>query len=520
MTPSEKNTRTQKTLQNAKINALCFLLAAVVTFFSRKILIDALGVEFMGLTTTINSILGFLNIAELGICSVIAVVLYKPLFDDNKQQIKEIVSILGYLYRNIGLIILGIGIIVSFFLPVFFKDAGFSWSILLIGFYCFLGSSVFGYFLNYRVQLLSADQRNYVVTGYYQLVMLCKTIVQLLSAIYLKSFVLYFIIELVFALIYSWVLNQKIRQTYPWLQTSRRQGKQLLAKYPDIRVKIRQIFIHKIGGFVQNEFVPLTLYALISLPIVTLYTNYTIISGVCISVVAAVLNSTSASVGNLVAEGDKENIFRVYRELFTIRFFVSGLLATCMYFLISDFIRLWLGSEFVLSQTVALLIAVQLFLNLLRKVTDEFIDAYGLFQDVWSPVVECSLFITLAIVLGLKWGLTGILCAPVISTGLVIYIWKPYFLFTRGLHISCIKYIRLFATHALALLMAIVAGYFVMQGMHHYIATPSIPAWIGIALLLLLVVSIAFLLGLYLFTNNLPMVFNRIKLITHNTHHY
>ncbi|GAL67064.1 hypothetical protein [Jejuia pallidilutea] len=78
--------RIQKTLLNAKVNVLFYVLSVFVVFFTRKIFLDKLGVEFMGLTGTVGSILNFLNLAELGVSTAIGFALYKPLFDNDKKR--------------------------------------------------------------------------------------------------------------------------------------------------------------------------------------------------------------------------------------------------------------------------------------------------------------------------------------------------------------------------------------------------------------------------------------------------
>ena len=66
-----------------------------IGFFSRRIFIRILGVEVMGLNSTAASILDFLNLAELGIGTAVAVSLYKPLFDRDEQSIREIIALQG-----------------------------------------------------------------------------------------------------------------------------------------------------------------------------------------------------------------------------------------------------------------------------------------------------------------------------------------------------------------------------------------------------------------------------------------
>ena len=78
-----------------------YFLTLVLSFFSRKIFLDCLGADFLGLTGSLGSLLGFLNLAELGIGTVVGYTLYKPIYDQDQQKINEIISY----YEQVGYII-------------------------------------------------------------------------------------------------------------------------------------------------------------------------------------------------------------------------------------------------------------------------------------------------------------------------------------------------------------------------------------------------------------------------------
>ena len=67
--------RVHKTVLNAKVNLLFYFLTLVISFFSRKIFLDFLGAEFIGLVGTLGNILGYLNLAEFGILNCISFLL-------------------------------------------------------------------------------------------------------------------------------------------------------------------------------------------------------------------------------------------------------------------------------------------------------------------------------------------------------------------------------------------------------------------------------------------------------------
>ena len=151
--------RVHKSILNAEVNLLFYFLSLFFAFFSRKIFLDNLGAEFIGLTGTLNNILGYLNLSELGISACIGYFLFKPLQANNRQEIQEILSLLGYLYNWIGSIIFIGAFIISLFFPFIFANTQLGLGIIYFTFYSFLGSSLIGHFINYRQILLGADQK-------------------------------------------------------------------------------------------------------------------------------------------------------------------------------------------------------------------------------------------------------------------------------------------------------------------------------------------------------------------------
>jgi len=446
--------RIKKTLLNVRVNMICYFAAIIVTFFTRKVFLDRLGTDFIGLTTTINSLLSFLNLAELGVGASIAYFLYKPLFDKDEEKINELISIMGYLYRIIGLFILGAGVVFSFFLPLIFRDTPFSMPLI---FYCFYGSlftSLLGYFVNYRANtIFNSDQRQYLVTGYYQGTQLFQVILQAVLAFYFQSFVLYVSIGIVFAIINSVILNWKFNQVYPWVDASIPRGKVAIRQHPEIMRYVKNVFIHQVGGFINTSVMPTIIYGFASLAAVTMYSNYTLLNSKVQAFIGSAMGGSSASVGNLIAEGDSDNTYKCFKEMFSIKFLFVGVLSLILFRLSSPFICVWLGKEFVMSQVLVALICADFCLNLLRETTEEFLNGYGLKADIWVPIARVA---TLALmVLGGKLGgLTGILIVPAAFQLLILHTWKPYYLYSQGFRRSIFDYVKLFFLNLLPLAAA------------------------------------------------------------------
>ncbi len=424
--------RVQKSLLNARINFVFYFITLVLAFFSRKVFLDYLGADFIGLTGTLQNILGLLNIAELGVGMAIGFNLYKPIQENDREKINEIVSLFGWLYRYIGRIILLIAIIVSLLFPVIFSDTEFSLPVIYFAFYSFLASSLIGYFLNYRSILLTADQKNYVVSAYLQSAGVVKVLIQMCLCYYYRNYYAWIAVELVFGITASIILNIKINKEYPWLVTNIKNGKIFNRKYPQIMRSTRQVFVHKLKDFLLMQSDQILIFAFVSLKMVAYYGNYTLLITKITYLFNSTLDGVLAGVGNLVAEGNKDKILNVFWELMCIRYFIAGWVVASVYLFIEPFIVLWLGEEYILGKSILILLMINTFILLSRGAVDNFNYAYGHYADVWSAWVEGGLNLGITLLLAPHLGVSGILWGKVISLLAIIVLWKPYYLFNVG----------------------------------------------------------------------------------------
>ena len=468
-----QESRVKKTLLNARVNMIFYFLILILSFFSRKIFLDTLGADFIGLTGTMLNLLAFINLAELGIATAIGYLLYAPLHQQDHIKINEIISVLGFLYHRIGYIILLIGISVSLFIPLIFPNTGFDIPLIYFAYYSFLTSSLISYFCNYKQILLGADQRNYVVTAYYQGMNIVKMLIQIGLAYYTCNYYLWVAVDLIFGIIYSFILNWKISKVYPWLESEIKKGKQMFKKYPEV---IKHLFIQKISAMVQWHTKPFLIYAFCNLQTVAFYGNYTIITDKITQFVNTFLGSTNASVGNLIAEGNKIKILNIFWELLSFRYFIGGTIAFSLFMLMNPFIELWLGNEYILSNSVLILIILNTFFQYTRDSIMEFLYGYGLFRDVWASIAEIIINMSIACIAGYFYGLPGVLLGGIISPLLIVYIWKPYFLFHEGFK----KSVWLYWAGLIKILTLIGIPMFLVHSLSsHIISFTSPTTWIG-----------------------------------------
>ena len=449
--------RTKRVLQNSKMSLLLFLVQLVIGFLTRKIFLDYLGAEVLGLNTTLGNILGFLNLAELGIGMAMATSLYKPLHAGDYETICEIISVQGLLYKRIAMFLAGASVLVMLFFPVFYKNIDCGLLYAYIAFVVFLSGSLSSYIWNYRVTLISADQKNFKIMPWIQGVRYIKIGFQAFSLVIMHWGIWGWILwEFINNIAAVFVVNYIIKREYPWLHKSTLSDAELLKKYKYLLTKTKQLFVHKVSAFVLYQTPPLIISLFVSLSMVAYYGNYMLIIGYISSLLNTIFSSMGASIGNLIAEKNSQHTIDVFWELLTSRIWFVGVACFGLYLFMEPLISWWLGPQYILPNKTFMLILIGAFVSLSRSIVDSFKDAFQLFGDVGAPVAEAAINFGASLCFGYLWGLNGILLGSNLSLIMIVLLWKPYYLFRYGLKRPCWNY---YLQYALLLFMLIVCAF-------------------------------------------------------------
>ena len=206
--------------------------------------------------------------------------------------------------------------------------------------------------------------------------------------------------------------------------------------------KTRQIFVQRIKDFILYRSDEILVGTFVSVVQVAFYGNYTIITSKLNFLVNILSDGMNAGIGNLVAEGDDEHTMKVFWELTAIRFLIVGIVVFGLLLFIQPFITCWFGTQYRLSDLIVYLLIFNIFIMLSRGVVEMYISAHGLFSDVWAAWTELAVNLTVTLCLAPFYGIVGILLGKIISVFFIAMFWKPYFLFSRGLHKSVMVYWR------------------------------------------------------------------------------
>lgn len=458
--------RTSKSITNAKVSMFFLIASFLLNFISRKLFLDGLGPEVMGMRTTLGTVLGMLSLSELGIGTAVAVSLYKPLAEKNYNEINEIISLQGWLYTRVfAFISLGVTVLM-FALPTMLADmqAPLEYAYLTVA--VFYIGTMLSYTINYKSIVLSADQKGYKTSVIMSTAGLVKNIIQLLILKYVPNPYIYWLaMDLTTALLGVYVLDKVTRREYPWLKINKSKGYEYYKKYPQILKNTGQLFIHSITTFILTNATPWLLFSIIGLSMVTYYENYkNLIANLRAAIFSAFVNMGPA-IASMIAEGDREKTYAFFWEMLSLKYFIGGVAAFGLFIFGTPFISIWLGEQYALGLVTIILLTAMAYLDYTRGTIDSYIVGYKLFNDIWAPALEGIINVVLAIVLGRLYGLNGILLGTYISLLLIIRLWKPYLLFNKGFGRSVLDYWKGNVKFLLITVALISSSYFAIESL-------------------------------------------------------
>ncbi|WP_346931037.1 O-unit flippase [Clostridium sp.] len=446
--------RTGNVKKNVIVNLGTYLIVTILTFIQRRYFIHILGDDIAGINAVFANIIGFLSIADLGIGIAITFALYEPIAENDKIKIKGLINLYAKLYRGIALIILVLGVIVSFILPILIK--GFpNMGMAKVYYFLYLINTIISYMFSYKSSILYASQKLYIVSLVESVVKIIKLLIQIFIIIFFNSYLFVLIVEIMCNMVYYAWINKSVNKLFPWLNKT--QGYVDKKTTNQIVIKIKALFYHKIGSFIVFNTDNLAISYFTNLFLVNVYSNYNMIISFLSQLLAKVFDATTASIGNLLVEGNEERAYDVFRSMYFINFWIVTYFTCCFYNMSNIFITIWIGKQYILNTFVLLVVLINFYITSMRISISKFQDASGIYEkDKYAPIFEGGINLVFTIILGSKMGLIGIFIGTLISNVSVIMWIKPYIVYKNIFHKGLIGYFKEYAKYFICMCIILV----------------------------------------------------------------
>lgn len=420
--------RSLHTVRNFIWSSLTQGFSIIMGFLVRSLIIRKLGTEYLGLNSLFISVVGSLNIAELGFDSVFLFCLYEPMAEKDYSKINAIISVYRKIYFFIGLFVLFAGIVLSFFLKnIINSDVPDGINIYVI-YLLYLLQSVIGYFFfSYRRCLLFASQNNEILDRIGLIQYIFLYFVQIISLCIFKNYYCFTAILPVTQLLSCICVYISTKKMFPQIRCEGKLEKDFIK---DFLKRVFASFFIKIRTASRCYIDTIVITHFMGLLITAKYNVYLTVYSVPSILLMIIINCVKNSIGNYCTQKSLEKCEYVISVfLFWITYF-SILFSICYFCLIQDFIELWVGKEMELSFSTQLAFSLLCFSTGISYSVETIKELLGLqWYNRYTPLIEMITNVILDVLLIKIFGACGVVIATAFCICFITFSSDSYVVF-------------------------------------------------------------------------------------------
>ena len=435
--------RTKNTFRNTAWGAIYRAIALIGPFIIKTLIIREIGMAYSGLNTLFNSILTVLNLANLGFSSSLVYTMYEAVAKEDTDFICAMINYFRKIYRTIGFVILGMGLVVLPFLPNLVGAEAPPGANLYIMWLLYLSATVLDYVLfGYVNAIFSAyqreDSRLKIMTVRY----IVEYAIEIALLVVFKNYYLYLLMMPLMVIPNSIANYYTAKKQYPQIRcvgTPSKETKQ------SVYLRVKTLFGHSVGNTLLVNVDSILISAFLGLTLQSLYSNYFYILTAVNGVVEIITNGARAGLGNkLIVDSEEEN-HSLFLGMNYGWIALIGFCATCMLCLFQPFIGgIWIGEEGLLDTSFVVFMCLFFYAWMFRVMQLTYRDAAGLWTKDWlKPYVSMVLKLVFSVLLViLTQRIEGILIPSILILGFLYFPWEAHVLYKHLFHRSWLVYLK------------------------------------------------------------------------------
>lgn len=439
----KEQSRTANSMRNIVFGVGGQVLNIIMSFIMRTVFIHTLDKVYLGVNGLFTNILMVFSLADLGVGTAIIYALYKPIARQDTKKIQALMNLYGKAYPIIGCAVIAMGLLMTPFLDIFVKTDTYIPDLQII-FLLFVLNTASTYFLSYKGTLITANQKNYIVTNVVYLSSIACYALQIVVMVLTKNYILTLSIQVATNMLQNVITMIIANRMYPYIK-GRNKERLPKAEKKQIYKNVGSLVFYRVGQVVINGTDSIVISSFISIVTAGAYSNYVLITTTVKNLLQQVFHAITASVGNLAAVETEERKYEVFRYTYFANFWMFGFAAVCLYALLTPFVTIWMANdpnlaELILDEGTVILVVIAFYMTGMRNSLITFRDTLGVFREGrFIPLMGAAVNIAISIWLAQSMGIHGVFIGTVISMCVMLCM-EPVILYKKGLHRNPMPY--------------------------------------------------------------------------------
>jgi O-antigen/teichoic acid export membrane protein len=425
--------RKENSTKNFFSGIIPYFILAILGFVRIDIFMKYLGVEVFALNQLFFQLFAYISLIEAGVGSLIVQLYYRLLVKNDTSQINRIFTASKKLLRKISIIIIIIGVAISFGLKMLTNN-NMSLLFMQLVFILFILKCVIDYLMFSPRFVLQADQKIYKINFKISMYRIIEILIEIILLYLYGNYILILISAIVIRILGNLHINKKIYKEYPWLNE--------VPNDEIVPIKgMKYIIGHKIAGAVYNNTDILVISAFLSPLKVAIYSSYNYIIKFITDAVYIFASSITASFGNVMYKENQQDQRTIFEEMNALFLFMAMFFTIVIFHVTDSFITLWIGQDKIMTEMGFILMVSILFFGIMRRPLLIMRDTKGLFKETQiMAIIEASINVGLSIILIQKFDLVGVLLATIIASVLTSFWYLPNYVYHHIFKASVFSY--------------------------------------------------------------------------------
>ncbi len=500
--------RTKNSFYNFLVSIISGFIIPILGFAKVRLFIDLYGSDINGLYLVFINIINYINISEHAFSLAFRQLLYKPLADNDRSLLNKIFSGVRSIYQKIGVLMIVVGFVVALIMPIFIESSLPSG--VIIGLFLVL-SLPFGlsYFILPPSLLIIADQKEYRISIWIQLVAIIRMILMIIVIMLKLPYVIIFVIEGLNVIIGNFVAYKIAIKNYPWLKVDKS-----IKSNADFMKNAKHTLIQRLAFLAINNTDSIIISRFINLTAVSVYGAYNYLIEATLRIVHSAITSPINSFGNLF-NSDNEKSYQVFKEYYEFTLFFASVLSICIFVVLDQFVYIWMHQQsYILPLSISVIFALNVFYLTQREAIIIIRDANRLFIDAKKNAYLMTLFKVLGSLLLVKvLGITGILLATLMTYYFVDLTYNPKLVFEKVFKVNPIEYYRVFFVRLVLAVFLSYAFYILYRSQAVFVTSSLLHFVISLVILGGSVVLILFIVYYAMFSSFRDLVKRGLNLL-------
>lgn len=506
----ENSGRKEAVLKNVTSQMGASTIQSLLGFVARRVFLMYLGENLLGLNGVMTSIIGMLSLAELGFGEAINYSLYEPLAHGDKEQVASIMALYRKLYIGIAAVIAALGLALIPLLHLF-VETSVPITTVYLAFGLYLLDTCLSYCLAYNRNIITADQKDYIVIRISMLFQIITQVLQLALIIITKNYFVYLIAKSIVTVIQNVYIYSRANKMYPYIN-NRKPAKLPKTYTKTLMHNVKALFVTRVSYFCVSGTDNLLLSSFVSLISVAVYNNYVTIFNLFNKTFNTVFDKARAIIGNYIVVNGDENAYPLFKRIFFVNFLITSFTSTGIFVVCNEVINVWLGTGHTGSLLLVGLLVFNNYSRFILQTCEAFRGARGLYCP--RPFVKyisllegiINLIVSLLFIFLLEDRIVGVFLGTSVSTlvSTIAVPWIVYkFLFRRPLRQFYAIYFKYLLVWGITMAVSCVV--------FHLLLTPSHIINVIIGIVVCTAITAAIYLAVFRKTDEFKYSFNIVK---------